>query len=745
MTNPVTVVNQKKPKPTILSVLQPFTVARYHWLIVLLAYTILTLIITYPIIFNLDTTVLGHIPNSDNLQNIWDLWWFQHALESGHNPNYTNFLFGLLPKVQIFVWTFINAIVAWPLHYFLSYLALYNLLILSSFMLTGFCMYLLAGLFLENKFACFVAGFLFDFSTFHFARAEGHLGLVTMEVLPFCAWALFLFYRKPTLKRATLAGIGLALVPLTDAYYLAYFGIPFGLLFFFGILATDFRWLRVRQHLLLGAVALSIALILAAPMLISFIMVDPSVQATAKTVADSSTEQLSADLMAYLLPNYTNPLFGSLTTPVFNKMLILGEKDLFFGYATLFLVLGTFLFRRNRSRIALFWLILAIVTTILSFGPKLYVGGQLGLGLPFYKLLYGWSPLSTFRAPDRMAPVPLMGLALLAGFTVNALLQQPFTAKIKWKLLIHAGLALLMVYTVAESIIISFPFPTVPVGMPSLYNTIAQDKEDGLVLDLPPFYHPGGYMYYQVYHGKKIVSGYPPRITPEMYGSVSAIPYMAPFMYVSLTENAPLKAEDIFLNNDNNEFFKSALRDRHITYVILHKPVELTPAEYNWMLGFLKQNLGTPFYNNSEEELLAWHIDSSVASDKPKIGVGTGWQTDISLINGKAERVITQNGQIVVDLPGAETPTLTLKALSYFKPINMNILVNGEVKNTTLIKQAFVPQDVTIPALNLKAGRNIIEIQSADGCFYAKDFDKNNLDPRCLSIGVQEVLFENLK
>ncbi|OJW06116.1 MAG: hypothetical protein BGO39_15990 [Chloroflexi bacterium 54-19] len=743
MMKPLTELKQNRaPQAALLAKLQPFTLARYHWLVALAAYSVISVIVTFPLIFNLNTSVVGTFAGSDNLQNVWDLWWFKHALEQGHNPNYTNYLFGQLPKVQIFVWTFTNAIAAWPLQYILSYIGVYNLLIFLSFVLSGFCMYLFAGLFLEKKVACFVAGFLFDFSTFHYGRAFGHLGLLTMQVLPFCAYTVFLFYRKPTLKRAILAGVGIALVPLTDAYYLAYFTVPFGLLFVLGILVTNFGWFKVRRNLLLGALAGIIALVLAAPMLISFVMVDPSVQETAKNVADSTTQPLSADLLAYFVPHYYNPLFGGITLPIFQKMLGPGAKDIFLGFSTIILVLGTFWFRQNRSKITLFWLILAIFTIILSLGPKLYVDGQLGIGFPLYSIFYGWSPMSTFRAPYRMSPVPLMALTLLAGYTVNSLLQQPFAARLKWKAGLHVAFAGLLILSIVDSTLVSFPFLSTPVPpTPALYTQIAQDNEDGLVLDMPPFYRIGGYMYYQLFHGKRLVTGYPPRTTPDMYNSVATIPYILPFMDTNLIKTAPLTPRDVFLNNDYTQYFKDSLRDRKITYVILHNYPEIGADNYTWMRSFLTQNLGQPFYDNSQENLVAWHIDSTPPAKEIRVRAGTGWLKEIDTRNDAPSRAISQNGQIIVDLDKARTENLSFNSFPYFQPLTMKIFVNGELNTTVEIKRPGIYQPVQVNGLNLNAGHNLIEIQAVQGCSQPRVFDKNNLDERCFSFGIQQVMF----
>src|SRR5438270_11083552 len=57
----------------------------------LLAYALLTLVMTYPIALDLSTQVPG---GGDAWQHIWNLWWVKHALLDLHtNPYHTNLVY----------------------------------------------------------------------------------------------------------------------------------------------------------------------------------------------------------------------------------------------------------------------------------------------------------------------------------------------------------------------------------------------------------------------------------------------------------------------------------------------------------------------------------------------------------------------------------------------------------------------------------------------------------------------------
>ena len=66
---------------------------------------------------------------------------------------------------------------------------------------------------------------------------------------------------------AALAGVGLALVPLSDIYYLAYFAMPFLLLCGAWVLVTDRQWLLQRRVVCLILFGGIVAAALAGPLL----------------------------------------------------------------------------------------------------------------------------------------------------------------------------------------------------------------------------------------------------------------------------------------------------------------------------------------------------------------------------------------------------------------------------------------------------------------------------------------------
>ena len=708
---------------------------RVHWLIALGVYSVLSVVTTFPLALHLNSVTPGPFADGDNLWFAWELWWFRAAVLTGHDPNRTHNLFALLPSIQSFVDAYFNMVAGVFLQFVASPLATYNLLVLASFALSGLTMYLLAGEFVADRFACFCAGFLYTFSTYHFARAAGHFGLMTLQWLPFCAWRLFAFHRRPTARNASLAGLGIALAALSEAYFLAYFLVPFCALFLIGVLVADRRWFTVGRNLRLSALGIVVAAVITIPTLIDYVRMDPDVRATSTQYA-SALEPLSADAAEFFVPNAANPLFGPETKGLYariNKPYLV-ETAAFLGYPALLLAAVALLARRSRGRVTAFWLILGVGGLILACGPSLVVVGQRLFPLPTYKAVFGWPFLSSYRAPARLAVIPLLAAAVLSAFGVAALTGRARgdrDAMIRLRVL----LVLLLGFSLGSNILWGFPYPDARVQMPDLYRQIGADHEPSLLLDLP-LLPSGAFQFYQTMHEKALVYGYVPRLTPRMVASVHNVPYLAQFAPVGDGTHLNLNTTQGDVVNSGG--FKEVMRQNRIKYVVMHQVVDA--QSYAQMRAFLLQQLGAPFYDNGAEGLTAWRIplDAPQAATAYYETLGVGWLPGVQLRDGLPERDMEQDGQIVITAPAAGAAMLSLLATPILKPLTIEVRVNGRAVTTVALGAGGVTQAVNIDRVPLLAGRNTIELHAIEGCVRPSDISTSP-DTRCFSIGVQQI------
>lgn len=110
---------------------------------VLLGYPGLTLLFTYPLVRHFATHVPGD--GRDDPSLVWNLWWVKHALVDLHvNPLTTDFLFYPIGvNLSFYTLTLLNGVVSIPLQALFGLVAASNLLLVLSFVLSGYGTYLL--------------------------------------------------------------------------------------------------------------------------------------------------------------------------------------------------------------------------------------------------------------------------------------------------------------------------------------------------------------------------------------------------------------------------------------------------------------------------------------------------------------------------------------------------------------------------------------------------------------------------
>ncbi len=727
---------------------------RYHWLVALVLYTLVIVGITYPLIFRLNENLIGYA-QGDGVWFTWLLWWFKHAIETGQDPARTNYIFGLLPSVQIFMDTFYNELLAFPLQWLLTPVGAYNVLTLSGFVLSGITTYYLAAEFVPSKIACFVAGFLYSFSTYHMVRAPSHISYATLQWLPFFAWCVFVFYRRPSLKNATFMGLSLVLIPFSDLYYVAYFLLPFSLLFLIGKLLTDFRWFKQPRHLLLGGFGLLLGLVLALPPLLGFLMVDPDVQITARLAA-SSAELFSADLLEFFFPFPYNPFVGDFTAVIYaitgpNKF----ETSTYLGFVSLWLGLSALLSPRTRNRVTAFWLVLGLVGLILAMGPKINIAGQTLFESWPYKFIFNLPFLSNFRAPGRIVVLPMLALAILAAFTVNEWMRRLKNNQGR-RIIMIGLLAFFLTISLAEHMVWAFPYPATAIPTSELYPQIAADPIPGLVLDLP-LQTTSPYQslftirnqYYQTLHHKPIVGGVAPRTSELLLSSITNIPYLAEFKLLLNGKAAEAQGE-IYPTKIS---FKQGLQENRVRYVILRRnfdtpfyspilgPAVFEQTNYDNLNRFLQADLGQPFYQSEAENITAWKIEPIPPPDPTRyqFKLGSGWAIGMKLHDAKIERLVEQKSQLLISAPQVSKQPLRFTATSYFKPMTLQVRLNGVLVNTTRFDQPSQTQMIDLGQIELKPGQNILEFDAPEGCSRPSTFSDQTSDTRCYSFGIGQL------
>lgn len=222
----------------------------------------------------------------------------------------------------------------------------YNLLYLSTFVLSGLGAYLFVRELTGDPRAAFVAGVLFAFAPYRFPQSS-HLQVLSSQWMPFALYGFRRFFDSidgHTGSRGgrwrPLLGAAAALVAqnLSCTYYLMFFA-PFVVAYVAWEIWRRRLWLRTPLWLQLVAAAIVVA-ILTVPLLLPYAMVQEQLQ-----IARSRGElsMYAADVYSYATAVREQILWGSVAR-VFPK----AEGDLFPGLVAVFLALiGIVTWRRE--------------------------------------------------------------------------------------------------------------------------------------------------------------------------------------------------------------------------------------------------------------------------------------------------------------------------------------------------------------------------------------------------------------
>jgi len=192
---------------------------RRHALILLL-FCGLTAMMAFPI---LDVMARGGVPGweGDNLYYVHSMWWWKHApFELHTSPFFDPESFYPAGRENgRSELTVTNTIPAIPITWLFGPVAAYNVMVLLSFVSTGFFTYLWVRQLTGRRDAGILAGTIAAFMPMRFAHLPGHLPQMTTQWIPLSLYALERFLQSRTIRGGVLLGLGVALTVLGCWYY----------------------------------------------------------------------------------------------------------------------------------------------------------------------------------------------------------------------------------------------------------------------------------------------------------------------------------------------------------------------------------------------------------------------------------------------------------------------------------------------------------------------------------------------
>ena len=425
-------------------------------LTVLLLYAITA---TYPLIVHLFDRLPGW--PGDNLYFQWELWWFKRAILDLKISPFTCPDLYYPAGMDLFrdEVTPSNTLLGLPLTALFGPTASYNLLLLVSFVLTGYGIYRIVFEGTGNRWAGLLAGIAASLAPYRMAHLAGHLNLMATQWIVLTLLFLGRWFKDQRPGAMVLAGLFFALNGLAAWYYfyIGTFTVGLYLLIRSWPLGRFWRQRRAWWGLLLfGLISLVLVLPFALPML------ELRDQGLLER-SISGLEAFGANPTNFFLPNPWHPLWGNLTWKIFpSQWGSVVEQNLSLGGTVLLLAfLGAVVSRRNREVRP--WLFLAVISAILAMGPvlkwnnhrwefhlpALAVQWAEQTGVPYFldrwvdpqygeairsgkgfvplplMLCYALVPLtSSMRALVRFGWITFLSVSVLAGYGVHWLLSK---------------------------------------------------------------------------------------------------------------------------------------------------------------------------------------------------------------------------------------------------------------------------------------------------------------------------------
>ena len=497
-------------------------------------FIVLTAAMTYPQILHMRDALHDA---GDPLLNLWAMSWVAHQLPTAPAHIFDANIFAPNRWTLAYSETLLApTVVAAPLLWMgVRSVAVYNLVFLSGFVLSGVGAALLVRELTHHTSASIVAGVIFAFLPFRFDHLA-QLQLQQAEWIPLSLWAFHRVMRTGRWRDAPWVGVFFAGQILSCMYYgiflAAYFVVVGGV-----VLVTSVA--GVRQRLPLLAASSVLATVLVAPAGIAYLNAHQAVGER----GPSENMTFSATWRNYLAAPAVNRLYGS-TADRFGSV----ERRLFPGLVALTL-----------AAVGL-WPPLSTARTAYAIGLAFAVDLTLGFNGLTYPLLYEYAlPFRALRIPALAVILVGLSLSVLAGFGVTRLSKRIRSPLARWVFAIALCAGVL-----AECRAGAMRLTPIQGDAPAIYADLLRDvgsSPTATIVEVPMIL--GGdqiYMYYSTFHWQRLLNGYSGFFPPSYLGVVAA------------------------MREFPNERSLAALRERGARYAVIHGEW-LAPEEYRRLVG----------------------------------------------------------------------------------------------------------------------------------------------------------------
>lgn len=576
--------------------------------IIFISYFLLSILFTYPLILNLNTSITGvlegGIPAGDTSQFLWNFWWLKKSVFELHtSPFFTNYLASPIgsPIIYSTSLSFFSSLLSIPLQYFFTLIGCYNFLILLCFTLCGYFTYLLVKYLSQSGIAGFIAGLIFATYSYFPSHYE-HLNLLSAQWIPLTFLFLFKTADTKKMRYAVLSALFFVINALSEWYYLLMMGLFLAVFIFYKLIQSrtdrqksidkklmpiyvfvllllfiliqidiNYRFWILRLISLYSAITLILIIkeknirkdlinIMIFLVLVGFLLSPFALMHLSQSKQDdiiqidmTSKAFYSAEILSYVVHKspfkFDNDNFYRLRTD--------SEFRIFLGYVVILLLIISLIFGKKGR----FWYFPAIFFFIMSLGPVFKFNGLIETSvLPNQVIMMPASIFEKFplydaiRVHARFGVFVMLSVSVFIGQNIGCIMSVFKNKKVQYSIY-----GLIIILIIAEKI--NVPVKLNKVDTPLIYKEIAEDKNNFSILNIP-FEYKQSYIYAQILHNHPIMNIFVPRRPPkevEDYFRESIL--LSEF---GRDLNANISEEKI--NIMKEEIKKSGLK-----YIIIHK------------------------------------------------------------------------------------------------------------------------------------------------------------------------------
>ena len=583
-------------------------------LYVLLIYFVLSLIITFPLIFHFKDYVIGN-QYTDVWQNLWSFSRIEKCLLERESPFFTIYrgypLGGKFYPVELF-----NALLSVPLQVIFNLTIAYNVSVICLMILGGYGAYCLVAYLTGNRIAGFVSGIIYGFSSCQISWLHnGTTQLLNIGWIPlFILYLLKSLKEKGYTKNLLLAAIFLFLSAFSS-WSLGLFACMFMVLLFLYYLffkrRTEFNLINTFKMFL---VFLLFVLLISpfAYLVHDSILGTNDVNMIVEKSPDGSLMAIEEAEFSNLIDYFRLIPFGVKSQRITRLLKITPFSlssfyihGVYIGYFVLFLTLLGCSSKEKRKQTG-FWISAAIFFFILSLGPYLHLSGRepmmiAGHKIPLpYLVFFKFVPFFwLMTSPSRFMIMVFLCLSVVVGFGLSEALRKLNRGYQ------HVMSVFISFLIVSEYLVFSplpYPLPINSTDVSSYYYKLAKEKGEFAIIEVPIkhwYFSKGKGSYAQSIHGKRVVYG--------ISGTSRPLPYITKTnsfaKYLAYLEDAlptAVSFSDIDLKHGLN-----GLKGYGFRYIIVHNNL-LDKDSSEDVHQFLKKFLGKP--NKYEDNIVVYMI-----------------------------------------------------------------------------------------------------------------------------------------